>query len=95
MLDWIKIHYVKPEDQAMQIIEDKTAYFSDECLEEKFQFYWDAVIGLVLQGNTDLVKTLLNNHSQSDTEPFIQAIKIFKSMPMYSVSLSVFSFYLL
>jgi len=29
---------------------------------------------------------LLSNHSQSDTEPFVHAIKIFKSMPTYSVS---------
>lgn len=44
------------------------------------------MFGLVIQGNTDLVRTLLSNHSQKDTEPFIQAIKILKSMPTYSVS---------
>lgn len=67
------------------IIQDKSAYFTDENVEEKFPFYWDTVFGLVLQGNTDMVKMLLCNHSQHDTEPFIQAMKIFKSMPTYSV----------
>lgn len=75
-----------PETKAMLINEIVTTLYTDERIEEKYPFYWDAVIGLVLQGNTDLVRTLLRNHSQSDTEPFIQAIKIFKSMPTYSVS---------
>lgn len=86
LLDWIKIHYEKAENNATVIIEDKTAYFTDERVEEKFPCYWDTVFGLVLQGNTDLVRTLLCNHSQKETEPFIQAIKILKSMPTYSVS---------
>uniref|UniRef100_A0A2S2R3I6 Nuclear pore complex protein Nup85 n=1 Tax=Sipha flava TaxID=143950 RepID=A0A2S2R3I6_9HEMI len=85
LLDWIKIHYEKAENQASMIIEDKTAYFTDEHVEEKFPFYWDAVFGLVLQGNTDMVRMLLCNHSQSDTESFVQAMKILKSMPTYSV----------
>lgn len=71
------------------ILADKTAYFTDERVEEKFPFYWDTVIGQVLQGNIDAVRMLLNNHSQSDTEPFIQAMKIFKSMPTYSVCVKV------
>lgn len=86
LLDWIKIHYEKAENQAISIIEDKTAYYTDERVEEKFPFYWDAVIGLILQGNVDLVRMLLSNHSQSNTEPYIQAMKILKSMPTYSVS---------
>lgn len=86
MLDWIKIHYEKAENHASVIIEDKTAYFTDERVEEKFPFYWDSVFGLVVQGNTDMVRMLLCNHSQSDTEPFVQAVKILKSMPTYSVS---------
>ncbi|XP_050433032.1 nuclear pore complex protein Nup85 [Adelges cooleyi] len=85
LLDWIKIHYEKAENQAISIIEDKTAYYTDERVEEKFPFYWDAVIGLILQGNVDLVRMLLSNHSQSNTEPYIQAMKILKSMPTYSV----------
>ncbi|VVC35732.1 Nucleoporin Nup85-like [Cinara cedri] len=85
LLDWIKIHYEKAENQASMIIDDKTAYFTDECVEDKFPFYWDTIFGLVLQGNTDLVRALLFNHSQSKTEPFIQAMKIFKSMPTYSI----------
>lgn len=78
------------------ILADKTAYFTDEHIEEKFSFYWDSIIGLVLQGNTDMTRKLLRNHSQSDTEPFIQAMKILKSMPTYSVSklfLVVFIFF--
>lgn len=86
LLDWIKIHYEKAESQASMIMDNKMAYFTDERVEEKFLFYWDTVFGLVLQGNTDMVRALLFNHSQSDTEPFIQAIKILKSMPTYSVS---------
>lgn len=86
LLDWIKIHYKKAESQASVIIDNKTAYFTDECVEDKFPFYWDTVFGLVIQGNTDMVRALLFNHSQNDTEPFIQAIKILKSMPNYSVS---------
>lgn len=85
LLDWIKLHYEKAEKQASVILGDKTAYFTDEHVEEKFSFYWDTVIGLLLQGNTDMVRMLLNNHSQSDTDPFIQAMKILKSMPTYSV----------
>lgn len=89
MLDWIKIHYEKAENQASIILEDKAAYFTDENVEDKFSFYWDTVIGLVLQGNTDVVRMLLGNHSQKETEPFIHAIKIFKAMPTYSVSLKI------
>ncbi|XP_060861936.1 nuclear pore complex protein Nup85 [Metopolophium dirhodum] len=85
LLDWIKIHYENAENQASVITENKIAYLTDEHVEEKFTFYWDTVIGLVLQGNIDTAKMLLSNHSQSDTEPFIHAIKIFKSMPTYSV----------
>lgn len=93
MLDWIKIHYEKPENQVSMILDNKTAYFTDECVEEKFSFYWDTVIGLVLQGNVDMVRMLLCSHSQRDTDPFIQAVKIFKSMPTYSVS--IIHFYLI
>lgn len=93
MLDWIKVHYEKAENQALMILGDKTAYFTDECIEEKYSFYWDSVFGLVLQGNIDMVKMLLNIHSQQNTEPFIQAIKILKSMPTYSVSIIYFYFY--
>lgn len=71
------------------ILDDKTAYFTDECVEEKFPFYWDTVIGLVLQGNVDLVRMLLRSHSQNETDPFIQAMKIFKSMPTYNVSIII------
>ncbi|XP_050540883.1 nuclear pore complex protein Nup85 isoform X2 [Daktulosphaira vitifoliae] len=85
LLDWIKIHYEKSENQALTIIEDKTAYFTDERVEDKFPYYWETVIGLILQGNIDLVRMLLCNHSQSNTEPFIHAMKILKSMPTYSV----------
>jgi nuclear pore complex protein Nup85 len=86
LLDWIKIHYENAENQASVITENKIAYLTDENVEEKFTFYWDTVIGLVLQGNIDTARMLLSNHSQSDTEPFIHAIKILKSMPTYSVS---------
>jgi len=86
LLDWIKIHYVKAENQALIILESKNAYFTDEHIEVKFPFYWDTVIGLVLQGNVDMVRMLLHNHSKSETEPFIHALKIFKSMPTYRVS---------
>lgn len=86
LLDWIKIHFDTAENQASVMAEDKIAYCTDEHIEEKFSFYWDTVIGLVLQGNVDTARMLLSNHSQSDTEPFINAIKIFKSMPTYSVS---------
>lgn len=68
------------------ILEDKTVYFADEHIEVKFPFYWETVIGLVLQGNVDMARMLLDNHSQKETEPFILAMKIFKSMPSYSVS---------
>lgn len=94
LLDWIKVHYEKAENQASIILEDKTVYTTDEHTEDKFSFYWDTVIGLVLQGNSDMVKMLLCNHSQSETEPFIHAMKIFKSMPTYSVSIKYFKFYL-
>jgi len=86
LLDWIKIHYENAENQASMIIDNTIAYLTDERVEEKFNFYWDTVIGLVLQGNIDMARKLLSNHSQSDTEPFIHAIKILKSMPTYSVS---------
>jgi len=86
LLDWIKIHYEKAENQASVITDNKIAYLTDEHVEEKFTFYWDTVIGVVLQGNIDTARILLSNHSQSDTEPFIYAIKILKSMPTYSVS---------
>jgi len=96
LLDWIKIHYEKAENQALVILGDKTAYFTDECVEEKFSFYWDSVIGLLLQGNIDMARMLLSNHSQSHTEPFIQAMKILKSMPTYSVSvIFIFILYVL
>lgn len=91
LLDWIKIHYENAENQASVITENKIAYLTDEHIEEKFTFYWDTVIGLVLQGNIDTTRMLLSNHSQSDSEPFIHAIKILKSMPTYSVSSTFFS----
>lgn len=91
LLDWIKIHYENAENQASVITENKIAYLTDEHVEEKFTFYWDTVIGLVLQGNIDTARMLLSNHSQSDTEPFIHAIRIFKSMPIYSVSCTYFT----
>jgi len=91
LLDWIKIHYENAENQASVITENKIVYLTDEHVEEKFSFYWDTVIGLVLQGNIDMARMLLSNHSQSDTEPFLHAIKIFKSMPTYSVSFIFFT----
>lgn len=80
------MHYTKAENQASIILKDKTAYLSDQPVEEKFPFYWDTVNGLVLQGNTDMVRMLLCNHSQSETEPFVQALNILKSFPTYGVS---------
>lgn len=61
--------------------------FLNEGIENIFPDYWDTVIGLVIQGNVDLSRILLQLHSQADTEPFTTIDKILRTMPVYKVSL--------
>ncbi|XP_065224471.1 nuclear pore complex protein Nup85 [Planococcus citri] len=92
--NWIRFHFPESERNARNILQtiksggstiDQTVEFLNEGVENIFADYWDTVIGLVIQGNVDLSRILLQLHSQADTEAFTTLDKILRTMPVYKV----------
>ncbi len=91
---WIRFHFPESERCANKILQNirnrntsETAVdFLTEGVENTFVEYWDTVIGLVMQGNLEFARILLQLHSQSDAEAFTFADKILRTRPVYSVS---------
>lgn len=67
-----------------------TVDFLNEGVENAFPEYWDTIIGLVLQGNLELARILLQLHSQSDSDAFTYADKILRTIPIFSVSITLY-----
>lgn len=91
---WIRFHFPEAERNARKILQtirdggsspEQNIDFLSEGVENAFSEYWDTVTVLVLQGNIDLARILLQLHSQSDSDAFTHADKIFRTMPVYGV----------
>lgn len=104
---WIRFHFPEAERNARKILQtirdsgsstEPKRDFLNEGVENAFSEYWDTITGLVLQGNVDLARILLQLHSQSDSDSFAHADKILRTMPVYSVcknyGYSILPFYL-
>lgn len=81
LVEWIRFHFPEGEQAAAEILSGPL----ETGAEVRFSFYWDTVIKLVLQGNTDPVRALLRLHSDADTEPFLTADTLLRNMPVYNV----------
>lgn len=93
---WIRFHFPESERYARKILQtiregdsssENRVDFLNEGVENAFPAYWDTITGLVLQGNLDLARILLQLHSQSDSDPFTFVDKIFRTMPVFSVGI--------
>lgn len=91
---WIRFHFPEAERNARKILQtirdggssiEQNIDFLSEGVENAFSEYWDTITVLVLQGNIDLARILLQLHSQSDSDAYTHADKILRTMPLYGV----------
>lgn len=97
---WLRFHFPEAERSARKILQtirdgssaEQTVDFLNEGVENAFSEYWDTVTGLVLQGNVDLARILLQLHSQFDSDIFSDVDRILRTMPVYNVSKAYYQF---
>lgn len=82
LVEWIRFHFPEGEQAAADILNGNLEIGA----EVRYSFYWDTVVKLVLQGNIEPVRALLKLHSDNNTEPFLVAESLLRSMPVYNVS---------
>lgn len=81
LVEWIRFHFPEGEQAAADILGGHLEIGA----EVRYSNYWDTVVKLVLQGNTDPVRALLRLHSDTNTPPFVTADTLLRSMPVYNV----------
>lgn len=80
LLDWVRFHFPKYERNAAIMLS------GDLIGLESHPDYWETVIGSLLQGRVNVVRTLLRQHSDASTQPFKIVDQCLKAMPIYNVS---------
>lgn len=80
LLKWVRFHFPAAERMATDLLlQGRQSSNNDD--------YWTALKGLILQGQLDAFRALLHLHPQCESEAFILAEQIIKSMPTYSVNM--------
>ncbi|XP_045448581.1 nuclear pore complex protein Nup85 [Melitaea cinxia] len=79
LLEWVRFHFPCHEQTAAQLLE------ACERGSEDHPEYWDTVIGMVVQGRIDVVRSLLKLHSNADSNEFKLVDNSLRSMPVYNV----------
>lgn len=80
LLQWIRFHFPKHERNAAQLL---SVHLSEL---ETHSEYWNTVLGSLLQGRIKIVRTLLRQHSASESTIFKLVDNLLKAMPNYNVS---------
>lgn len=83
LLEWVRIHFPNHEQAASQLLEE-CEIGAEENLE-----YWNTVIGMIMQGRIEIARALLRLHTNSNTNQFMIAENVLRSMPSYDASLSM------
>ncbi|RZF47952.1 hypothetical protein LSTR_LSTR008756 [Laodelphax striatellus] len=81
LLDWIRFHFPDTERAAGQILTGPL----ETGAELRNSDYWDVVIGLIMQGSLEPARALLRLHSNADSECFLQAESLLKTLPVFKV----------
>ncbi|XP_054258211.1 nuclear pore complex protein Nup85 [Macrosteles quadrilineatus] len=78
--EWIRFHFPSGEMTAIRILNKL------ECdADTKYTDYWNIVITLILQGNIEPARGLLRLNSMADSDAFISAEEMLKTLPVYNV----------
>ncbi|XP_037807041.1 nuclear pore complex protein Nup75 [Lucilia sericata] len=78
LLEWVRFHFPAAERMATDLlILSRDASDSEE--------YWPALKGLIMQGQVDVARAILQLHPQAESTAFKMAEQIFKAMPTYNV----------
>ncbi|KAL5288800.1 NUP85 family protein [Megaselia abdita] len=78
LLEWTRFHFPAAERNATDLLlHGRDADESEE--------YWPSVKGLILQGQIDVARAILQLHSMSESNAFKMAEQILKSMPSYNI----------
>lgn len=80
LLEWVRFHFPASERLATDLLLLKNnASENDE--------YWPSLKGLVLQGQIDVARAILQLHPQAESTAFKMAEQILITMPTYNVSI--------
>lgn len=79
LLEWVRFHFPKYERNAATLLREDTVGI------ELQPYYWETVIGSLMQGRIELVQALLQLHSSADGKPFQLAIQTLREMPLYHI----------
>lgn len=79
LLEWVRIHFPNHEQAASQILEEC------EVGAEENADYWNTVTGMIMQGRIDIARALLRLHTNCDTNQYIIADNVLRSMPSHDV----------
>lgn len=80
LLEWVRFHFPAAERMATDLLLlGRDASDSEE--------YWPALKGLIMQGQVDVARAILQLHPQAESAAFKMAEQILKAMPTYNVSL--------
>lgn len=78
LLEWTRFHFPSYERIATELLlYEREANTSED--------YWPTVKGLILQGQIEVARAILQLHSLSETTAFKMAEQILKTMPVYNV----------
>lgn len=80
LLDWSRFHFPSYERKATEIL-----FVEQDYAEHTNEEFMIIVKGLITQGQVEVARTLLRQHSASDTASFQIAEEILRSMPVYNV----------
>uniref|UniRef100_A0A1A9W0U1 Nuclear pore complex protein Nup85 n=1 Tax=Glossina brevipalpis TaxID=37001 RepID=A0A1A9W0U1_9MUSC len=78
LLEWVRFHFPSFERMATDLL-----LLGRDC--SKSDEYWPSLKGLILQGQVDVARALLQLHSQAESPAYKIAEQILKTMPTYDV----------
>lgn len=83
LLEWVRFHFPTAERMATDLLLLRhDASDRDE--------YWPALKGLIMQGQVEVARAILQLHPQAESTAFKMAEQIFKAMPTYNVNILFF-----
>lgn len=78
LLEWVRFHFPSAERTATDLLLlGRDASDNDD--------YWPALKGLIIQGQVDVARAILQLHPQAESSAFKMAEQILKAMPTYNV----------
>lgn len=78
LLEWVRFHFPATERMATDLLlMGRNASDSDE--------YWPAIKGLIMQGQVEVARALLNLHPETESPAYRLTDQILKSVPTFNV----------